>query len=84
MNGYEQDVCPYDIGQLITAKCVITWVLENCKQIPNNNILISNIFEMLDNCILKEVSRQVKIRRLEDYSIEELEKEIACRKQKEK
>lgn len=64
----------------MTTKVVLNWVVENCEPIPYNNILISNIFELLDNAILDEVSRQVRIQRLEDYSIDELEIEIARRK----
>lgn len=79
--NYEENVCPYDVGQLLTTKYVLQWALDNCPQIPNNNVCISNVFELLDNVILKEVSRQVHIARLEDYTTEELEEELKARKE---
>lgn len=76
---YTKNVCPYDVGQLLTAKYVLQWAIEECPQIPNN-VCMSNVFEIIDDTIVKEVARQVRIKRLEDYSTEELIIEINSRK----
>ncbi|MDD6017170.1 MAG: hypothetical protein PUC18_13010 [Prevotellaceae bacterium] len=76
---YLREVCPYDVGQLLTAKEVLEWAIEQ-EDRAHNNIHNQTILELIDDAIMNEVARQVRIRRLEDYTIEELEIEINSRK----
>ena len=78
---YEKNVCPYDVGQLLTAKEIFSWAVEQEKRI-HNNIHNQTILELIDNVIMNEVVRQVRIKRLEDYTILELEQELKLRKSK--
>lgn len=76
---YENNVCPYDVGQLLTAHQVIEWAIEQDDRL-NNNINTLTIIDTIDNAIMNEVVRQVRIRRLEDYTTWELEQELELRK----
>lgn len=78
--NYENNVCPYDVGQLLATKEVIKWVFSQENQIPNN-VHSQTIFEEINNCIMNEVIRQLRIKRLEDYATWELEMELATRKE---
>ena len=76
---YEKNVCPYDVGQLLTAKNVLDWDIEQEERV-HNNIHNQTIFGLIDAAIMNEVVRQLRIKRLEDYTVEELENEIKSRK----
>lgn len=78
---YEKNVCPYDIGQLLTAHKVIEWAIEQDGRL-DNNINTPTIIDAIDNAIMNEVVRQVRIKRLEDYTTRELEEELESRKSK--
>ena len=78
---YEKNVCPYDVGQLLTAHKVIEWAIEQDDRL-NNNINTLTIIDVIDDAIMNEVVRQVRIKRLEDYTIRELEEELELRKSK--
>lgn len=77
---YEKNVCPYDVGQLLTAHKVIEWAIEQDNRL--NTINTSTIIDAIDNAIMDEVVRQVRIKRLEDYTTFELEQELELRKNK--
>ena len=77
---YEKNVCPYDVGQLLTAHKVIEWAIEQDNRL--NTINTSTIIDAIDNAIMNEVVRQVRIKRLEDYTTIELEQELELRKSK--
>ena len=76
---YEKNVCPYDVGQLLTAKNVLDWAIEQEERV-HNNIHNQTLLGLIDDVIMNEVVRQVRIKRLEDYTVEELENEIKSRK----
>lgn len=76
---YEKEVCPYDVGQLITAKKVLEWAIEQEDRV-HNNVHNQNILGLIDDVIMNEVVRQVRIKRLEDYTTFELEEELKLRK----
>ena len=78
---YEKNVCPYDVGQLLTAHKVLEWAIEQDDRL-NNNINTLTIIDVIDDAIMNEVVRQVRIKRLEDYTIRELEEELELRKSK--
>lgn len=78
MNDYTKDVCPYDVGQLITAKKVLEWAIEQEDRV-HNNVHNQTILDLIDNAIMNEVVRQVRIKRLEDYTTSELEEELKLR-----
>ena len=78
---YEKNVCPYDVGQLLTAKKVLDWVVEQEERVQNN-IHNLTILDLIDDAIMNEVVRQVRIKRLEDYTTLELEQELELRKSK--
>ena len=78
---YEKNVCPYDVAQLLTAHKVIEWAIEQDDRL-NNSINTSTIIDAIDNAIMDEVVRQVRIKRLEDYTTLELEQELELRKSK--
>lgn len=78
---YEKDICPYNVGQLLTAKKVLDWAIEQEDRV-HNNIHNQTIFGLIDDAIMNEVVRQVRIRRLEDYTTCELEEELKLRKEK--
>jgi hypothetical protein len=75
---YEKNVCPYDVGQLFTAHKVLEWAIEQDDRL--NTINTSTIIDAIDNAIMNEVVRQVRIKRLEDYTTLELEQELELRK----
>ena len=77
---YEKNVCPYDVGQLLTAHKVLEWAVEQDNRL--NTINTSTIIDAIDNAIMNEVVRQVRIKRLEDYTTRELEEELESRKSK--
>lgn len=76
---YEKNVCPYDVGQLLTSKKVLEWAIEQEDRV-HNNIHNQTILGLIDDAIMNEVVRQVRIKRLEDYSTIELEQELELRK----
>jgi uncharacterized membrane protein YqjE len=78
---YEKNVCPYDVGQLLTAHEVIEWAIEQDDRL-NNSINTSTIIDVINDAITNEVVRQVRINRLEDYTTRELEEELELRKSK--
>ena len=78
---YEKNVCPYDVGQLLTAHKVIEWAIEQDDRM-NNSINTLTIIDVIDDAIMNEVVRQVRIKRLEDYTTRELEEELELRKSK--
>lgn len=78
---YEKNVCPYDVGQLLTAKEVFSWAIEQEERI-HNNIHNQTILGLIEDVIMNEVVRQVRIKRLEDYTTRELEEELESRKSK--
>lgn len=78
---YEKNVCPYDVGQLLTAKNVLDWAIEQEERL-HNSINTQTILELIDDAIMDEVVRQVRIKRLEDYTTLELEQELEFRKSK--
>lgn len=78
---YEKNVCPYDVGQLLTAHKVIEWAIEQDDRL-NNSINTQTIIDAIDSAITNEIVRQVRIKRLEDYTIRELEVELESRKSK--
>lgn len=78
---YEKNVCPYDVGQLLTAKKVLDWAVEQEERVQNN-IHNLTILGLIDDAIMNEVVRQVRIKRLEDYTTLELEQELELRKSK--
>ena len=55
------------------------WTIEQEERL-HNNIHNQTILGLIDDAIMNEVVRQVRIKRLEDYTIEELENEIKSRK----
>ena len=77
----EKNVCPYDVGQLLTAKKVLDWAIEQEDRV-HNNIHNQTILGLIDDAIMNEVVRQVRIKRLEDYTTSELEQELELRKNK--
>ena len=81
MDTYEKNICPYDVGQLLTAKEVLNWAIEQEDRVQNS-IHNQIIFELIDDAIMNEVARQVRIKRLEDYTTLELEQELELRKSK--
>ena len=78
---YEKNVCPYDVGQLLTAKQVLGWAIEQENRV-HNNIHNQTIFDLIDDAIMNEVVRQLRIKRLSDYTTSELEQELELRKVK--
>lgn len=78
---YEKNVCPYDVGQLLTAKEVLDWAIEQEERVQNN-IHNQTILGLIDDAIMNEVVRQLHIKRLEDYTTLELEQELELRKSK--
>lgn len=78
---YEKNVCPYDVGQLLTAKKVLEWAIEQEDRVQNN-IHNQTILGLIEDAIMNEVVRQVRIKRLEDYTTIELEQELELRKNK--
>lgn len=78
---YEKEVCPYDVGQLLTAKKVLEWAIEQEDRV-HNNIHNQTILGLIDDAIMDEVVRQLRIKRLEDYTTWELEQELELRKNK--
>lgn len=78
---YEKNICPYDIGQLLTAKKVLNWAIEQEDRV-NNNIHNQTILDLIDDVIMNEVVKQVRIKILEDYTTLELEQELELRKSK--
>ena len=78
---YEKNVCPYDIGQLLTAKEVFNWAVEQEERV-HNNIHNQTILGLIDDAIMNEVVRQLRIRKLEDYATWELKAELESRKSK--
>lgn len=78
---YEKNVCHYDVGQLLTAHKVIEWAIEQDDRL-NNSINTQTIIDAIDNAIMNEVVRQLRIKRLEDYTTLELEQELELRKSK--
>lgn len=78
---YEKNICPYDAGQLLTAHKVIEWAVNQDKRL-HNSLNTQTIIEAIDNVIMNEVVKQVRIIRLKDYSTTELEKELEIRKNK--
>lgn len=76
---YEKDVCPYDVGQLLTAKKVLEWAIKQEDRV-HNNIHNQTILGLIDDAIMGEVVRQLRIKRLEDYATWELEEELKLRK----
>ena len=78
---YERNICPYDVGQLLTAHKVIEWAIEQDDRL-DNSINTSTIIDAIDDAIMNEVVRQVRIKRLEDYTTLELEQELELRKSK--
>jgi len=77
----EKNVCPYDVGQLLTAKTVLEWAIKQ-EEIVHNNMHNQTILGLIDDAITNEVVRQVRIKRLEDYTTGELEQELELRKNK--
>lgn len=77
--NYEENVCPYDVGQLLTAKEVFCWAVEQEERL-HNNIHNQTILDVIEDVIINEVARQVRIKRLEDYTTRELEEELELRK----
>jgi hypothetical protein len=53
---YEKNVCPYDVGQLLTAHKVIEWAAKQDDRL-NNSINTQTIIEAIDNTILNEAVR---------------------------
>lgn len=78
---YLKEVCPYDVGQLLTAKKVLEWAIEQEERV-HNNIHNQTILGLIDDTIMNEIVRQVRIKRLEDYTTRELEEELESRKNK--
>ena len=78
---YEKNVCPYDVGKLLTAKEVLEWAIEQENRV-HNNIHNQTILDLIEDAIMNEVVRQVRIKRLEDYTTIELEQELELRKNK--
>lgn len=76
---YENNICPYDVGQLLTAKQVLGWAIEQENRV-NNNIHNQVIFDLIDDIIMNEIIRQVRIKKLKDYTTNELEQELELRK----
>ena len=78
---YEKNVCPYDVGQLLIAKEVFNWAVEQEERVQNN-IHNQTILGLIEDAIMNEVVRQVRIKKLEDYTTSELEQELELRKSK--
>lgn len=78
---YEKEVCPYDVGQLLIAKKVLEWAVEQEDRV-HNNIHNQTILGLIDDAIMNEVVRQVRVKRLADYTTSELEEELELRKSK--
>lgn len=78
---YKYNVCPYDAGQLLTAHKVIEWAIEQDNRLYHS-LNTKTTIEAIDDVIMNEVVRQVKIKRLKDYTTTELEKELEIRKNK--
>ena len=76
---YEKNVCPYDVAQLLTAKNVLDWAIEQEERVENN-IHNQNLLGLIDDVIMNEVVRQVRIKKLEDYTTLELEQELELRR----
>lgn len=77
---YEKNVCPYDVGQLLTAKEVFSWAVEQEERV-HNNIHNQTILDLIEDVIINEVVRQLRIKRLSDYTTRELEQELELRKE---
>lgn len=80
---YEKNVCPYDAGTLFTAHKVLEWAFGQDIRL-NNSLYTRTILEAIDNVIMNEVVRQVRVKRLEDYTTLELEQELERRNSNEK
>lgn len=77
---YKKNICPYDVGQLLTAKQVLDWAIEQENRI-HNNIHNQVVFDLIDDIIMNEIVRQVRIKKLKDYTTSELEQELKLRKE---
>lgn len=78
---YENNVCPYDAGTLFTAHKVLAWAFGQDIRL-NTSLYTQTIIDAIDSVIMKEVVRQVRVQRLEDYTTLELEQELELRKNK--
>ena len=74
---YEKNVCPYDVAQLLTAKNVLDWAIEQEERVHKHN---QTLLGLIDDVIMNEVVRQVRIKKLEDYTTLELEQELELRR----
>ena len=79
--NHENNVCPYDVWQLLTAKKVLEWAIEQEERV-DDNIHNCTILGLIEDAIMNEVVKQVRITRLKDYSTTELEKELEIRRNK--
>ena len=77
---YKKTQCPYDAGQLLIAHKVLEWAVEQDDRLHTINS--QTLIDALDDIIMNEVVRQVRIKRLEDYTTSELEHELELRKSK--
>lgn len=78
---YENNVCPYDAGTLFTAHKVLAWAFGQDIRL-DTSLYTQTIIDAIDSVIMKEVVRQVRVQRLEDYTTLELEQELELRKNK--
>ena len=78
---YEKNTCPYDVGQLLTAKRVLDWAIKQ-EEIVHIAIHNQTILGLIEDAIMNEIVKQVHIKRLKDYTILELEQELELRKNK--
>lgn len=76
---YENNVCPYDVGQLLIAKHVLDWAIEKEDRV-HNNLHNQTLLGLIDDAIMNEVCRQIRIKKLADYTTQELEMELELRK----
>ena len=61
------------------CKKVLDWAIEQENRVQNS-IHNQIILGLIDDVIMDEVARQVRIKKLEDYTTSELEQELELRK----
>ena len=76
---YTPDVCPYDAGLLLIAHEVLKWAVEQDVRL-HLSLYTQTVIDAIDNVIMNEAVRQVRIKRLEEYTTSELEQELKLRK----
>lgn len=72
---YEKNECPYDVCQLLIGHKVLLWAVDQDIRL-HHNLHTQTIIDTIDNVIMNCVTKQLRIKKLEDYSTNELEQEL--------